>query len=98
MITPARREALLGTASVAADLAAAGLAGCIDAGNNAAEPPSETQRNASDKAEVSTSPSSDMPFSLEGVPCEGDVVQTQRAEAEARLSGEWTFGGDYAQT
>lgn len=27
----------------------------------------------------------------------GDVVQAQRAEAEARLSGEWTFGGDYAQ-
>lgn len=43
MITPTRREALLGTASVAV-LAAAGLFGCADADNDAAELPSTWAR------------------------------------------------------
>ena len=43
MLTPTRREALLGTASVAV-LATAGLSGCADADNDAAEPPSTWAR------------------------------------------------------
>ena len=44
-----------------------------------------------------TTPSSDLPFSLDGVPCEGNVIQAARGEVEATLADGWTFGDDYAQ-
>lgn len=44
-----------------------------------------------------TTPSSDLPFSLDGVPCEGNVIQAARGEVEATLADEWAFGGNYAQ-
>lgn len=92
MRMPSRREVLLGATSLAAGLA---VAGCNTAPAN--ELASDDARVASDKADVATSASDSMPFSLSGVPCEGDVIQASRGEAEAALANEWTFGGDYAQ-
>lgn len=92
MSMPSRREVLLGATSLAAGLA---VAGCNAAPAN--EPASDDARVASDKADVVTSASDNMPFSLSGVPCEGDVIQAARGETEATLADEWTFGGDYAQ-
>lgn len=93
MSMPSRREVLLGTTSLAAGLA---IAGCqVPTTNDAAT--QESEHTASDKADVSTSASADLPFGLSGVPCEGNVIQAARGETEATLANEWTFGGDYAQ-
>lgn len=92
MSMPSRREVLLGVASLTAGLA---VGGCNATPDN--EPRPDEGRIASDKADVVTTPSSDLPFSLDGVPCEGNVIQAARGEVEATLADEWTFGGDYAQ-
>ena len=76
MSMPSRREVLLGTTSLAAGLA---IAGCqVPTTNDAAT--QESEHTASDKADVSTSASADLPFSLSGVPCEGNVIQAARGE------------------
>lgn len=93
MSMPSRREVLLGATSLAAGLAVAGCQAPTTDDVTTQEP----ERTASDKADVTTSASADLPFTLNGVPCEGNVIQATRSEREAALANEWTFGGDYAQ-
>lgn len=91
------RRALLKTAcSGAALLCLAGCQGPVPAqGEKDGSEPEKTQADA--VVEPTATASADMPFSLDGIPADGDVLQAEGGSDPAGLAGEWTFGGDYAQ-
>ena len=41
--------------------------------------------------------SSSLPFSLDGVPANGSVVEVSEGQSQTALSGQWSFGGDFSQ-
>lgn len=41
--------------------------------------------------------SSNLPFSLDGVPANGSVVEVSEGQSQTALSGQWSFGGDFSQ-
>lgn len=87
-------------AVVAVALVAGGIAFALTRGNGAGEKiePETPAAQPSDQgtdASGSSEPAATLPFSLDGVPAEGNVTEVSDAAA-ATLSGTWTFGGDYA--
>ena len=84
--------------------ACSGMAALCLAGCHTSEPVQTDERVANDweasddtALEPTTTPSGEMPFSLDGVPADGDVLQAQGSGDAATLHNEWSFGGDYVR-
>ena len=100
MQTMISRRALL-EAATCAGTAVLCLAGCQ---GKTVNQPSEGRVEVSDRAasqdsaaDVTSTAIDGMPFSLDGVPSEGDVLQAQGTQDPTALGSEWSFGGDYTQ-
>lgn len=92
---------VIALACVGLGLALTQMGGSEDT-NTAATESSSDDVTVSDDDQVSTeqveTSSSDLPFSIDGVSSDAEVVEVSEADAtEAILSDEWTFGGDYAR-